>query len=148
MRVFLGGIMQGSHINTDLHEQGYRPYIIELFAKHLPEAEVYDPLAGHQSSVEYDDEQGKAVFHRHLQMCRDFDVTLAFLPQASMGTAIEMWEARQANRCVVSISPLTHNWVVRFFSDLIYPDLESFEQGLASGEFAACVAEKNASPRY
>ena len=51
MRLFLAGIMQGSHLGQVLHRQGYRPRLKQLLADHLPDAEVYDPLADHQDSV-------------------------------------------------------------------------------------------------
>ena len=35
------------------------------------------------------------MFERHNDMCREVDVVIAFVPEASMGTAIEMWEAYQ-----------------------------------------------------
>lgn len=50
-----------------------------------------------------------------------------------MGTAIEMWEAHQCGRIVVTISPLKHNWAVKFLSDLLYADLLEFEEDLTAG---------------
>lgn len=133
MKVFLAGIMQGSHVGAVLHNQEYRERLRTLLADHLPEAEVYDPLADHANSLEYDEGQGRDVFFAHNRMCRLFDVVLAFVPQATMGTAIEMWEAHQHGRIVITVSPLVHNWTVRFCSDHVFPDLESFEAALRSG---------------
>ena len=45
------------------------------------------------------------MFFRHNRMCREIDVLLAFVPEASMGTAIEMWEAYQHGAAVITISP-------------------------------------------
>ena len=59
MRVFLAGIMQGSHLGAVLHHQGYRKRLRALLESHLPGAEVYDPLADHANSLKYDDEQGR-----------------------------------------------------------------------------------------
>ena len=64
MRVFLAGIMQGSHVGNDMHPQGYRERLRELLAAHLSEAQVYDPLADHQQSLDYDEDQGRSVFRR------------------------------------------------------------------------------------
>jgi hypothetical protein len=140
MRLFLAGIMQGSHIDAVLHPQGYRQRLKSLLAAHLPEAEVYDPLADHVNSIGYDDDTGRRVFLHHNRMCREVDVLVAFLPQASMGTAIEMWEAWQHGAAVIAISPMTANWAVRFLSHHIYPDLESFETDLKSGRLAGRIA--------
>jgi hypothetical protein len=73
-------------------------------------------------------------------MCREVDVVIAFVPEASMGTAIEMWEAYQHGRMVVTISPLVHNWVIRFCSHRVFRDLESFEAALESGQLQTLFA--------
>jgi hypothetical protein len=136
MRLFLAGIMQGSHLGQVLHHQGYRQRLKQLLADHLPEAEVYDPLADHEESVQYGDEQGRRVFLEHNRMCGAVDVLLAFVPEASMGTAIEMWEAYRHGRIVVTISPLKHNWAVRFLSHEVFDDVDQMEQALVSGALA------------
>jgi len=65
---------------------------------------------------------------------------LAFVPEASMGTAIEMWEAHQHGAAVIAISPLRHNWAVKFLSHAIYADVESFEAALADDRVAKQIA--------
>ena len=151
MRFFLAGIMQGSHTAASIHDQEYRTRITRLLEAHFPDAEVYDPRANHAKSLGYDDTTGRSVFFHHNRMCRETDVLLAFVPEASMGTAIEMWEAYQHGAAVITISPLTHNWAVKFLSHVIYADLSEFEAALQSGEVACCVekvvtagAERNA----
>jgi hypothetical protein len=52
-------------------------------------------------------------------MCGETDLLIAFVPEATMGTAIEMWEAARHGRVVVTISPLDLNWAVQFCSDLV-----------------------------
>lgn len=141
MRFFLAGIMQGSHLAATIHHQGYRARIKQLLANHFPGADVYDPLADHAESLSYDDEQGRAVFFHHCQLCREVDVVLAFVPEASMGTAIEMWEAYRHGRVVVAISPLALNWSVKFLSHAVYADLDELEAALASGALAERIRE-------
>jgi hypothetical protein len=133
MRIFLAGIMQGSHTEAVLHEQDYRARIKELIAMHLPDAEVYDPLSDHAKSLEYGERKGRDVFFHHNLMCREVDVLLAFVPSASMGTAIEMWEAYRNNAAVVTISPLKLNWAVKFLSHVLYADMEEFSAALEDG---------------
>jgi hypothetical protein len=147
MKIFLAGIMQGSHLGAVIHNQNYRQHLRNLLATHLPQAEVYDPLADHADSLEYDDRRGRDVFFKHNAMCRDVDLLIAFLPEASMGTAIEMWEAHRAGRVVVAISPLKHNWAVRFLSDLVYGDVEEFEHELSSGRLAEHVSKSAVQKR-
>jgi hypothetical protein len=136
MRIFLAGIMQGSHVTAALHEQDYRQRLYDLLVSHLPGATVYDPLADHRGSLDYDADRGRQVFLHHIQLCREVDVVLAFVPEASMGTAIEMWEAYHNGRVVIAVSPMKHNWAVKFLSHQLYADLDEFEQALASGQVA------------
>lgn len=142
MRIFLAGIMQGSHLAAVLHNQDYRTRLKQLLLAALPGASVYDPLADHRASLDYDDTQGRGVFYHHNRMCREVDVVIAFVPEASMGTAIEMWEAYEHGRTVITISPLAHNWTIRFCSHAVYPDETAFEQALASGEIAELLAQR------
>ena len=145
MRFFLAGIMQGSHTTAALHDQEYRPRIAQLLHEHFADAEVYDPLAEHNGSLGYGEATGREVFFGHNLMCRQIDVLVAFLPEASMGTAIEMWEAFRHGAAVVSIGPLRVNWSVRFLSHAIYDDVEAFAAAIRSGELARCVAAVRAA---
>ncbi|RMG02593.1 MAG: hypothetical protein D6741_03460 [Planctomycetota bacterium] len=139
LKFFLAGIMQGSKTEKGLHEQDYRDRLKRALAKHFPDADIYDPLADHRNSLEYDRMTGREVFFHHNRMCRSIDVLVAFVPQASMGTAIEMWEAYQHGAVVITISPMRHNWAIKFLSHALYDDLESFERALEAGEVAAAV---------
>jgi hypothetical protein len=137
MRIFLAGIMQGSHLAATIHNQDYRQHIKQLLAKHLPGAVIYDPLADHANSLSYDDERARTVFLHHIGLCTQVDVVLAFVPEASMGTAVEIWEAFRHGRIVVVVSPLKHNWALKFLSHVMYGSLEELEAALVSGELAA-----------
>ena len=141
MRIFLAGIMQGSHAEALLHDQEYRGRIKRLVEAHFPQTDLYDPRADHAESLDYDEATGRRVFFRHNLMCREIDLLLAFLPEASMGTAIEMWEAYRHGAAVITISPLKHNWAVKFLSHAVYADLEEFETALQNGEVARHIRE-------
>ena len=78
---------------------------------------------------------------RVFELGSNVDVVVAFVPEASMGTAIEMWEAHQHDRCVLTISPLSHNWAVRFLSHAVYADELAFEAALRSGQVARRIGE-------
>ena len=144
MRFFLAGIMQGSFAQAAIHSQDYRRRLRMMIEEHIPKAEVYDPQGEHSGSLGYDDATGRQVFFRHNLMCREIDVLLAFVPEASMGTAIEMWEAYQHGAAVVTISPLKHNWAVKFLSHALYESVAQFEAALKRGE----VAEKIGHVRH
>ena len=104
MRFFIAGIMQGSHPGATLHGQEYRERMAELIRRYYPDADIYDPRAEHCDSVEYDDHYGREVFLGHNQMCGEVDVVVAYIPEASMGTAIEIWEAFRNDKPVVKKS--------------------------------------------
>ncbi len=141
MRIFLAGIMQGSHAEAVVHQQDYRPHLRRLLETHLPDVEIYDPRENHTSSIRYDHDTGRSVFLAHNRMCREVDVLLAFVPEASMGTAIEMWEAYQHGAVVITISPMKHNWAIKFLSHALYADVAEFEAALRSGQLAERIAE-------
>ena len=61
------------------------------------------------------------------------DLVIAYVPSASMGTAIEMWQAFRAGTPLVTISPMAANWVVRFLSDAVLPDLGAFANWVCDG---------------
>lgn len=140
MKVFLAGIMQGSLAAAAVHDQDYRARLKELLARHWPKAVPYDPWADHSDSLDYSPERAREVFLKHNDLCGRCDLLIAFVPQASMGTAIEMWEAYRAGVPVVAISPLELNWAVKFTSRIVYPDWEAFELDLASGRLRELVA--------
>ena len=138
---FLAGIIQGSLPDT-IHDQDYRAEIASLVRRHFPEAEIHDPNALHPDSLAYNPERGRAVFFDLMERARGADVVIAFVPEASMGTAIEMWRAHRAGRVVVAVSPLAENWVVRFTADRVVPDVAGLERLFASGELGALITER------
>ena len=142
-RVFIAGIMQGSLTRKALHGQGYRERIAEIIKKVLPGSVIYDPLAANKNSLEYGEETGRQTFLRHNNQCSTAtDLLVAYIPEASMGTAIEMWEAWKGGAVVITISPMVCNWVVKFLSTRIYPDLEAFEKGVAGGDVSAWIPKQ------
>ena len=140
---FIAGIMQGSFREMALHDQSYRTELTALLTKHFPGCQVYDPFTHHSNSVAYDESKGRETFLMHYRMCgSEIDVLIAFVPEASMGTAIEMWEAYKNNAVVLTIGPLKVNWAVMFLSDAIYCDLPEFLAALESGEIHKIVSKK------
>ena len=130
MRIFLAGVIQGSHAGNDIHPQDYRSRLKEVLLEMWPDAKISDPFEGNENSVYYDDEKGKTVFFKSIQTIRECNLMLAYLPEASMGTAIEMWECRKCGVPVWSITPMKTNWVVRFFSDRIFDSIEALSRYL------------------
>ena len=62
-----------------------------------------------------------------------------------MGTAIEMWEAHQHGATILTISPMKHNWTVKFLSHGLYADEAEFVAALRAGEVARTIESARAS---
>jgi nucleoside 2-deoxyribosyltransferase len=131
-RVFLAGIIQGSHSDKSIHSQDYRGRIIAAVNATFPDAVIYNPFDGHEKSIDYDDDKGKETFFRALEEIKQCDLMIAYLPQASLGTAIEIWECYKLGIPVWTITGMKTNWVVRFCSEKIFDDMDSFARYLKS----------------
>ncbi len=133
MRVFIAGIMQGSRTDRDICGQSYRQEITEALRSYIPHVKVIDPLALNPNSVDYSPEQAKQTFLDMTELAGQVDALVAYVPAASMGTAIEMWHAYQNQVPVYTISTMGDNWVVRSLSTRIFPDLPAFMAFVADG---------------
>ena len=105
---------------------------MEIGARY-PEVEVFCPFELHPNSVNYDEAMGRQTLLDEAAQAAAADALIAYVPEASMGTAIEMWQAYQAGKPVWTISPLSANWVIRFLSTRVFPDLDAFLQFVRSG---------------
>ncbi|MCP4541095.1 MAG: hypothetical protein GY832_28505 [Chloroflexi bacterium] len=133
MRVFIAGIMQGSRTDREIDTQGYRNEIAQILENYVPQVEVIDPLELHPNSVSYGPEQAKQTLLELAALAGRVDVLVAYVPLASMGTALEMWHAYQSDTQIYTISPLTNNWVVYSLSDRVFPDMAAFVTFVANG---------------
>lgn len=133
MRVFVAGIMQGSRADKEIDAQDYRHEITQILQSYIPRIEIVDPLVLHPDSVNYGPEQAKQTLLELATLAGQVDVLVAYVPSASMGTAIEMWHAYQGNAQIYTISPLADNWVVRSLSDRVFPDIATFVTFVANG---------------
>ncbi|MDR0362280.1 MAG: hypothetical protein LBJ46_06315 [Planctomycetota bacterium] len=141
LRFFIAGIIQGS-LPASVHPQDYRREIKNLLLASFPGCEAFEPVERYPDSLAYDDETAKAAFFDLMDNAGKHDVLIAFLPEASMGTAIELWSAYNAGALVISVTHLERNWAIRYLSDLILPDIRSFERFVAGGGLAERIREK------
>lgn len=132
MNVFLAGIMQGSLRENTVHNQGYRQKISAMVRRYFPNAEVLDPWSLHPTSPSYDTKRAQQTFFHFCEQAGKTDLLIAYLPEASLGTAIEMWEAYRHGVPVITVSPMVDNWAIRFLSWRICPSLEELEALLES----------------
>lgn len=133
MRVFIAGIMQGSRSARGIEDQDYRREVAQIVQRHIPGVEVLDPFELHPDSVGYSPEQARRTLLELVELAGRVDVLVAYVPSASMGTAIEMWNAYQGGVLIYTISPLADNWVVSSLSERVFPDIAAFAAFIANG---------------
>lgn len=143
--IFIAGVMQGSRLDDQIDGQDYRIRIGEALHNHLPGVDVTDPWRLHPDSVQYGEAETRRTFMENTGLAREADVLIAYLPHASMGTAIELWEAHHNGTYVIAVTPMAHNWVVRITADEILPDLESLLTYIESGRLEQ-VLQRGATP--
>ena len=101
MRIFLAGIMQGSHVAALVHDQTYRNTLRDLVQAHWPEAEVYDPFANHATSVGYDMRRAREVFMGHIEQTpSSLLLCLPHVPPLSCLTCQKSKNSNQSKRLV------------------------------------------------
>jgi hypothetical protein len=133
MQVFIAGIMQGSRLDRYIDDQDYRRTIADAILERHPKVEIVDPNELHPDGVDYDDALAQKTLLEMAKLAGEADLVVAYAPRASMGTAIEIWEACRSGAPVVTISPMTANWVVKHLSSVILPDLDAFRAWVANG---------------
>lgn len=133
MRVFIAGIMQGSRTDRDIDSQDYRRELTHLLHHHVPDVEVVDPLAMHPNSVAYGPDEARRTLLETIALAGEVDALVAYIPSASMGTAIEMWNAYQHSVPVYTITGMSANWVVLTLSHRVFPDIPTFADFVAEG---------------
>ena len=142
MKIFLAGIIQGSLVEAAIHDQDWREPIREVLRKHLPAAEVYCHYTRHPHSIAYDLPDIRATLDDGIRRAAACDLLIAYVPSASMGTAIEMYEAARHGAAVLTISPMGANWVIRVYSDRIFPSVEAMAVFCADGGLDKLLRQK------
>ena len=133
VKLFIGGIMQGSSPEMAVCNQDYRTEIADIVRRQHPEVEIVDPFKLHPNSVTYGRERAVATFLTLLDVAAEADILVAYLPRASLGTALEVWRAFDAGKPVIAISPMDRNWTLWATTNHILPDIGAFEQFVAQG---------------
>lgn len=145
MDVFLAGIIQGSIVEAAIHPQDWREPIRQAIRRHFLDANVYCHYTQHPNSISYDLDQIRETMEEGNRRAAQCDVLVAYVPSASMGTAVEMYLASKGGAVVLTISPLAANWVVRLYSDCIFGDVDEFEEFLASSQLEHLLAAKQSN---
>ena len=126
MKIFIAGIMQGSLKGKGIQEQAYRKIISKALKINHPDVNIVDPFSLFPDSVAYDDKRAKEVLFAMADEAASSNILIAYLPEASMGTALEMIRAYDNQKPIFSITPMNENWLVRAVSTKVFPTLETF----------------------
>jgi hypothetical protein len=145
MRVFIAGVMQGSRTDDKVTTQHYREVITDMLQTNVEGVEVIDPWALHPNSESYDPDSARETFFAMTSLAGQADALVAYLPEASMGTAVEMWEAHRQGVSVFTISSMSANWVIKLLSSQVFPSLEAFQRFVADGGLTAAVYSDGAA---
>ena len=134
MKIFIAGIMQGSRAGKGIQEQDYRDQIRQAVRILHPSVEITDPFQLFPDSVDYDDEKAKEVLFSMAKKASGADLVIAYLPNASLGTALEMIRAYDSGKPIFTISPMAKNWFIISLSTRIFPTLEEFCDWVSENE--------------
>ena len=126
MKIFISGIMQGSLKGHGIQVQDYRKVISDSVNVLHPDAEIYDPFSVFPDSVTFGDQRAKQTLFVIADEAAASDVVIAYLPEASMGTALEMVRAYDNGKIIICISELEKNWFVRAVSTKLFFSLVDF----------------------
>jgi hypothetical protein len=126
MKIFISGVMQGSKKGHGMQAQGYRQIIADAVKILHPNVEIFDPFTAFPDSGKYDDLRIKQTLFTAADEAASADVLIAYLPEASMGSALEMIRAYDSGKTIISISPMDNNWFIRTVSTKIFETLDGF----------------------
>ena len=143
MRFFLSGVIQGSTLGAGITDQSYRDELKELLRTAFPHPEhvTLCPIEMYPYSAALPPPAAKRAFEHLVETAASADAIVAFLPVASNGTAIEIWEASKRGTPVFTVSPMTENWVIKFYSTRVFPNVAEFTDFVQSGQLAAFMQE-------
>jgi hypothetical protein len=132
--------MQASSLGKGIVDQQYRSQIRSILLARWPHLDVVDPYELHPDSVTYQPLEARETLFQMIELARSSDVLVAFAPVASMGTALEMYAAYLRNVPILTISPMTDNWVVQALSRRVFSDLANFADFVATAESPAALS--------
>lgn len=134
--------MQGSRRDDAICAQDWRGPVTEALTRHLPAVEVYCHFTRHPQSMTYGLDDVRRTFREGVEQAARSDVLVAYCPSASMGTAIELYEAHRSGAVVLAISPMSSNWVLLTYADRVFADVDAFAGFLAGGGLGPLLAAR------
>ena len=139
MKIYVAGVMQGSVKGKGIKGQGYREIITEAVKNRYPDAEIIDPYTLYPDSVEYDNQRAKQVLFDCADEAAESDFVIAYLPEASMGTALEMIRAYDNGKIIFTITTMEENWTILSLSTRIFSSLDDFCDWMAAADLVGLM---------
>jgi len=127
MKVFLAGVMQGNGAGRKSHNQNYRQELERIVLSIVQSAQIVDPDYTDPLWHTYSKKQLSEMFFKYCTLAGNVDLLIAYLPEASMGSACEMWNAYVNKVPIVTISPLIENATIRLLSPSVFTSLQEFK---------------------
>ena len=125
----------------------FHPCYSEFILQCDPTAEVRDPYDICDTPEQLqDNDKIRFIFETNVQRAVESDIVVAFIPSASMGTAVEIHEAWQAKKIVYTISPLARNWVIRLYSTKVFSTMDEFKEFFKQHHSTALPAVHETAP--
>lgn len=142
MKVFIAGVMQGNKKNDRIHNQNYRKEIVKALGYLTDNLEIIGTSINSSDRSKLTDKQASEIFFNSCFAVRKADVVIVYVPEASMGTAVEMWEAWKNNVPIITISQLKYNWVIKLLSTKLYSTIAELSQGIKAGDLQIIIKRK------
>lgn len=133
MQVYIAGTVTGSN-DRDVINQDYRKQIKAIVSRKFPAADIVDPMDYFHDGLSFNIEQSVKCFAFCLASASNADMIIAYLPEASIGTGMEIYEAFLKHRNIVIITPMTTNWALLFASDVLCESIEEFQRIFNNGD--------------
>jgi hypothetical protein len=140
MKIYISGVMQGSIKGHGIQGQGYRQIITDAIRVQHPDAEIFDPFTAFPDSVSFDQKRATEVLFFMSDEAASSDIVIAYLPEASMGTALEMVRAYDNEKVVLTITSLQKNWFIWAISEKIFLSLDEFIEWVQATDLAKLIA--------
>ena len=148
---FLSGVMQGKTASGDgvagTVPQDYRKEMSDAIRAADGTAQVIEPwdIVGAlctelypegtpQSEMFREDAHVKRAFGTVVEAAAAADVVISYLPEASMGSAVEIYAAHAAGKTILAVAPgtMAQNWVVRSYAERVFSSIDELRAWLQS----------------
>ena len=148
---FLSGVMQGKKADGDgiagTVPQDYRQQMRAAIVAADASATVVEPWdlvaalcqelypeGTPQADMFCDNAHVKRAFSMVVDAAAAADVVVSYLPEASMGSAVEIHTAHAAGKTILVVAPgtMAQNWVVRSYAERTFASIEELGTWLSS----------------